>query len=190
MVPGRRLWLERAPSDRARKTAWTAVLVETPDGNGLASLVTTLPNRLVRSALESGLLSELDGWRLDRAEATIGASRFDFLLRRDGGSRLALEVKSVSLVENGIGRFPDAVTARGARHLRELSALSQRPGWAAAVLFVAQRDDVHAVEAAAELDPAFAEALDAARDAGVLACARRCRVRIEGVALGAPLAVL
>lgn len=190
MQPGRRLWLMPAERSTNRKTKWTVVLADLGDGRGLASLVTTLPNRLVAEGLEQGRIDEFDGWRLDRAEVTLGRSRLDFLLRRGGRDRLALEVKSVSLVEDGVGRFPDAVTVRGARHMRELAELAGRSGWRAAVLFVAQRSDLSRVEAAEDIDPGFAEAYRRACAAGVRAYARRCRVDLTGVALTDSIPVL
>lgn len=183
LVPGRRLWLSPA-DDPARRTAWTAFLAESPAGEGWVSLDTTLPNRLIRRALEECALPELDGWWLKRAEWRHGNSRFDFLLARPDGRRLVLEVKSVGLVEDGVALFPDAPTARGVRHLRELLEFAARDGWEAAVLFVVQRNDAHGVRAAAHIDPEFAAALDGAARAGVQILARRCEVALDGVALG------
>jgi len=184
LVPGRRLWV--CPSaDPTRRTAWTAFLAESPAGEGWVSLDTTLPNRLIRRAIEAGGLPELEGWRLERAEWPHGGSRFDFLLARPkDGRRLVLEVKSVGLVDDGVALFPDAPTARGARHLRELAAIAARDGWEAAVLFVVQRGDAREVRAAAHIDPAFAAALDDAARAGVGVLARRCEVRLDRVVLG------
>lgn len=187
LLPRTRVWLRAAPATtpapRVRTTAWTALLLESPAGDGLVSLHTTLPNRLTRHALEAGALHELGDWTLERAEVPLGRSRIDFLLRC-GDDRLALEVKSVSLVEGDVALFPDAVTARGARHVRELTELAVRPGWAAAILFVVQRADARRVRAAAAIDPAFAAALADARAAGVRVLARRCRVSLDAVALG------
>ncbi len=167
---------------RRRTTAWTALVLESPAGD-LVSLHTTLPNRLARAALGGRGLDELRDWELERGEVPLGRSRIDFLLRR-GEERLALEVKSVSLVEDGVALFPDAVTARGARHVRELSELAARPGWAAAILFVVQRAAARRVRAAVEIDPAFAAALAHARATGVRVLARRCRVSLDAVELG------
>ncbi len=185
LVPGRRLQLRPAPEGSARKTRWSAVLVQTPGGEGWVSVDTTLPNRLIARALEAGALEELSGWWLKRAEYALGGSRFDFLLGSDDGRKLVLEVKSVTLVEGGEALFPDAVTARGARHVEELAEVAaEREGWEAAVLFVLQRDDASRIRAAHEIDPAFADALARAREAGVRILGRRCRVSLEGVALG------
>jgi sugar fermentation stimulation protein A len=187
LVPGRRVWLRYAAEPPTRRTRWSAVLVESPDGSGLVSVDTTLPNRLVRTALEERTLHEFDHWVLERHEVTLGSCRIDFVLRRDDGRRLALEVKSVTLVEDGVALFPDAVTARGARHVRELAAIACEPGWDAAILFVVQRPDAERVLAAASIDPAFAAALAAAKEAGVRVLGRRCNVCLEHLELAGPL---
>lgn len=188
LAEGRAMRLQRA-SDPERKTDWSAVLARTPDGGGWVSLVTTLPNRLVGEALSEEGLEELSGWRLERTEPAVGESRLDFLLSRDG-RRLALEVKSVTLERAGVGLFPDAVTARGTRHVDELADVARSRSGEAAVLFVAQRGDVSSVTAAPDIDPAFAAALEEAREAGVETLARRCVVTDRGVALGPPVPVL
>lgn len=190
LIPGKRVWIRYAAS-ATRKTDWSAVLVETPDGEGLVSVDTTLPNRLIHRALEAGALKELGDWRLERTEFPLGASRIDFLLTRHG-HRLALEVKSVTLVEDGVALFPDAVTARGARHVRELAEVAGRvddDGWAweAAILFVLQRDDAVRIEAARSIDPEFADALAEAKAAGVRVLGRRCAVSLESLRLAGPV---
>lgn len=185
LLPGARVWL-RPALDPGRATRWSAVLVEAPGGEGRVSVDTTLPNRLVARALEAGALPELEPWVLDRPEWSHGGSRFDFLLR-DGERRMVVEVKSVSLVEEGVALFPDAVTARGARHVEELAELVERPGWHAAVLFVLQRPDAQRIEAARRIDPDFAGALARARAAGVRVLGRRCRVGTDRVTLGDPV---
>lgn len=121
LVTGRRVML-RPVAGTSRRTSWSLVLVETPDGTGWASLDTTLPNRLLAKALAEDGLAELPGWKLDRAEATVGTSRFDFLLSHAGRKRI-LEAKSVTLVEDGLALFPDAVTTRGTRHVREIEEI-------------------------------------------------------------------
>jgi sugar fermentation stimulation protein A len=95
-----------------------------------------------------------------------------------------LEVKSVTLVEDGIGLFPDAVTERGARHVRELAELAAQPGWEAAILFVLQRHDATVIKAARRIDPKFADALKKAKEAGVRILGRRCHVFLDRVELG------
>jgi len=183
LLPEKRLWL-RPASNPDRKTRWTASLVESPNGKGLVSLDTTLPNRLVGEALREGSVEELGGWDLVRGEVTMGRSRLDFLLSAAGGRQMALEVKSVTLVEEGIGLFPDAVTKRGARHVLELAEIAQRPLWEAAILFVLQRADGREIRAARSIDQRFAEALSQAKDSGVRTLGRKCRVLKDRVELG------
>ena len=187
LVPGRRLWL-RPSADPTRRTAWSALLAENPSGTGLLSLDPTLPNRLIAQALRAGALDEVEGWTLERAEWSRGPSRFDFLLTNEG-RRLVLEVKSVGLVEDGVAYFPDGVTARGTRHLRELAEIAGEDGWEAAVLFVVQRDDARLVRPAVHIDPGFADALADAARAGVRILGRRCHVGLEGVTLAEPVPV-
>ncbi len=185
LVQGRRIWIRKALG-AGRKTKWTAVLIETADGKGRVSLDTTLPNRLVRRGLETGAMEEFRGWTLERAEFPLGRSRVDFLLKRDA-RRMLLEVKSVTLVRDGVALFPDAVSARASRHLGELAREAESGNYGAAVLFLVQREDAARVEAARDIDPAFASALEEARAAGVRLHARKCRVTLEGVTLGEPL---
>lgn len=187
LIPGKRVWLRPVTDAPHRRTRWTAVLVESPDGSGLVSVDTTLPNRLVHQALLADALEEFRGWTLERKEATLGASRIDFVLRHPDGGRLALEVKSVTLVEDDVALFPDAVTSRGARHVRELARLAAEPGWSAAILFVLQRPDASRILAAESIDPVFAAALQEAKQAGVRVLGRRCHVSLERLALGGPV---
>jgi sugar fermentation stimulation protein A len=187
LVPGRRVWLRRVRRPH-RKLQWSAVLVETLGGKGLVSVDTAMPNRLIGRGLELGALEELSGWQLSRREWSWRNSRFDFLLRRPGRvQKLVLEVKSVTLVHCGVGLFPDAVTARGARHVAELAILARRRGWRAAIMFVVQRADARRVVAAADVDPDFALALERAREAGVILLGRRCWVQRDRVVLGPPI---
>jgi sugar fermentation stimulation protein A len=190
LLPEKRIWL-RPASNLKRKTRWSAVLIESPDGEHLVSLDTTLPNRLVGQALREGALDELSEWEFRRAEVTMGRSRLDFLLAHRDGRQMALEVKSVTLVEDGLALFPDAVTERGARHVRELGEIASREGWEAAVLFVLQRPDAREIRAARSIDPGFAQALGEAREAGVSILGRRCHVFLDRVELGSrvPVAV-
>ena len=116
-----------------------------------------------------------------RREVVHGRSRFDFLLEREDGRGMFVEVKAVSLVEGGVALFPDAPTVRGARHLRELADLA-RAGEGAAVLFILQRDDAREVRPHAKTDPDFAEALATARSQGVIVRAAAFRLKADGSA--------
>lgn len=185
--PGYRVWLSRADNPK-RKLAWTWELVE-PTPGVLCGIHTGRANALVLEALEAGLLPELAGYREARREAPLGTnSRSD--LRLDYGDGVChVEVKSVTAAGlDGIGWFPDAVSVRAAKHLRELAArvaLGER----AAVVFCVQRPDVMAVRAAAHIDPVFAAALDQAAGQGVELYALGARVSPEVIALERRLSV-
>lgn len=178
LVPGAEVFLHPVARRGHRKTRYTLCVVRAPSGE-LVSVVTAWANALVAEALEAGHLTELRAWRIAGREVRCGSHRLDFLLqRRQGRERLWLEVKSVTLVESGRGLFPDAVTARGARHVRELARLARR-GEGAGVFFVVQRRDARSVTAAREIDPEFAEALEEAMRAGVRVWARVCSVSLR-----------
>ena len=160
LFPGARVLVEPKTGEN-RKTKFATVMVYS--GNELISINSQLPNRFVRYCLDNSLISELQGWTVKKQEYTLGKSRFDFLLERDGNEKL-LEVKSATLVEEGIARFPDAVTSRGRRHVLHL-AHSITPKRSAAVLFIVQRSDAVSFEPHWGRDPEFAQALqDSVKD--------------------------
>lgn len=136
------------------------------EGATWVGTVTTFANRAFPALWRGGLFPELAGGAL-AAEVVHGRSRFDFAV--DGAF---VEVKSATLCAGRVARFPDAVTARGARHCEELGELARR-GAPVAIVFVAQRGDVEAVEPEDAVDPVFGEALRGAARRGVrvLACA-------------------
>jgi sugar fermentation stimulation protein A len=185
LLPGRPVWL-RAATAGARRTRYS--LVMTQDRGHWVSLDTSVPNRVVRAALLRGEIPAFSGYHEVRPEQRYGESRLDFLLIGPPG-RCLLEVKSVTLVVDGLGLFPDAVSDRASRHLREL-ARAAGEGYRAAVLFVVQRDDAAAVAANADTDPDFAKALAMAVASGVEALAMTCTVTSEGIDLGTRVPVL
>ena len=174
-----RLLLAPAPSGSARRTAYTVVLVR--NGQRWVSVVPALANEVLVSALARNRVPGLRGARVLAREIHHGRSRFDFLLLHRG-HRLLVEVKSATLVEDGVALVPDAPTVRGARHVRELTERVRRGG-RAAIVFVVQRDDAGALRAHAGNDPAFAAALEAAARAGVRVLCYACRVTAQGVTL-------
>lgn len=184
--PGCAVWVRHVPGG-TRRTSYTLTLAETPTGETV-SLVTTFPNEMVAEALDAGRVRELAEWTIERREFTWGGSRFDFLLRADAARRMLLEVKSVTLVEGARALFPDAVTARGTRHVRELAAATAE-GFHTAVLFVVQRRDAASVTAARSIDPDFADALAAAHRAGVRLLGYRSAVSTSEAVLTDPIPV-
>jgi sugar fermentation stimulation protein A len=121
LLPGSILHLIEEKTNPDRKTAFTVVAVER-DGVPIM-LHTHRTNQVARFLIENGLIPALRGASVVKAEVTVGRSRFDFLLN-DGRGEIYLEVKSCTLVGERVAMFPDAVTARGARHLEELATLS------------------------------------------------------------------
>ncbi len=148
-------------------------------------------NRLVKSALEAGEIAKLRGYRDVRPEVKVpGGSRLDFMLN-DHPRRLEplyIEVKSVTLADRGVARFPDAVTTRGRRHMDTLSRLRDQ-GARAVVLFVVQRVDCDVMEPAEAIDPEYALALRLACANGVEAIAVQARVTSRAIHLERELPV-
>lgn len=187
LIPGVPVWVQAVPPGD-RKTRYTLTLVESPSGD-LVSLVTTFPNEMVAEALLQRRIAELADWEIEVREYTWGRSRFDFLLGQGETRRMLLEVKSVTLVEGDRALFPDAVTARGARHVTELAAALQNGFDSAAVLFVVQRKGAVSVSAARAIDSKFADALERAHAQGVQLLGYRCKVTLEEARITEPLPV-
>lgn len=178
--PGLTVWLSRSDA-RTRKLPYTLEMVEA--GGGLVGVNTMHPNRLVAEALAAGAIPELSGYGRVRPEVKYGAaSRIDFLLEADDGRPACyLEIKNCHLSRTkGLAEFPDCVAARSTKHLRELQAMVGQ-GDRAAVLFVVQRADCDSFTACHDLDPAFAEGLDRAADAGVEVLIYACDVMTDEV---------
>lgn len=188
LLPKARLYL-RYINKPHRKTKWSVVLVEEPDHFTLVSLQSTLVNQLTELALQRDGLGELRAWQLVRAEYSYGGSRWDFLLQNSQGEKLLLEVKSCSLVHEGIAMFPDAVTARGKKHVEELTKFQGEGEFTTAILFVVQRSDARVFRPADHIDPAFGKALREAHHQGVQILVRATQVSLDGINWGRALPV-
>ncbi|WP_420231132.1 DNA/RNA nuclease SfsA [Pseudomonas sp. ABY48] len=167
MAEGARVWFSRS-NDPKRKLPGTWEIGETPQGR-LACINTARANALIEEALRAGIISELNGFTGLKREVAYGVenSRIDFRLDYDQGSAW-VEVKSVTLGFDGtnVAAFPDAVTLRGAKHLRELACLA-REGVRAVQLYCVNLSGIEAVRPAQEIDPVYAAALGDAVAAGV-----------------------
>jgi sugar fermentation stimulation protein A len=182
--PGSPVWLSRS-ANMARKLPLTWELVEV--GGTLVGINTGYANRLAEEAIGLGLIPGLAGYPERRREVPYGAgSRIDFLLTGPERPLCYVEVKSVTLARGEAAEFPDAVTARGTRHLQELVEM-RRLGARSVMLFLAQRQDCSSFAAAGDIDPAYAAALGAASAAGVEILAFGCRVSCQGIELAGPL---
>lgn len=164
---GSEVYLSRSDSPD-RSTRYDLIAAEKP-GSGLFNIDSQAPNAAVKEWLEK------QAYDLVRPEYRYGDSRIDFYMER-GSDRYLLEVKGCTLEKNGVGYFPDAPTERGTKHLRELTA-SLSDGIIAGIAFVIQAECFSEVLANEETDPAFAQALREAENAGVDVFFCICRVK-------------
>lgn len=189
--PGARVWLSQSDKP-GRKLAYSWELVEVDFGCGweLVGVNTGNPNLLVAEALACNGIPELAGYRSIRREVRYGTkSRVDFLLEQDGRPACYVEIKNVHLMRQPrLAEFPDCVTQRGAKHLREL-ADAVATGARAVMLFVIQIGSASQFALARDIDPTYAAAFERALQAGVEAIAYRCVLGREaiGVAQAVPI---
>ena len=176
LLPGVRAWCQFHP-EPGRKTAWTLIAVER-DGV-VVNLDSQAPNHVAADFIRSGRLGLVPD--LMKAEQVFGDSRLD-LYYEAGTIKGYVEVKGVTLEEDGVARFPDAPTQRGRKHLLALKA-AVAAGYRATALFVIQMPDVRRFEPNGVRDPAFAQALNEAAAAGVEVKAVTCRVTPETLSI-------
>ncbi len=178
MIPGRRVRLIYNSGPK-RKTDYSLVLVR--HGTIWVSVYPVFANKVVEKELAEVNLSCLNGYKKFNREVKCGESRFDFQLEFLD-VKAFVEVKSVSLVEEGVGKFPDAPTQRGVKHLKELIALREQ-GFRTVVLFVSQRSDARSIISNDQIDPLFGEWLRKAHLASVELYAYNCRVTKNTVSI-------
>ncbi len=185
---GTRIWLE--PNDDPKKKlkyGWR--LVDHENGH-FTGVDTSLPNRVLRAALEARQVASLAAYTTVRPEVKYGQnSRIDFLLSAAGLPDAYVEVKSVTLCRRPqLAEFPDSVTARGAKHMAELAEVA-RNGNRAILLYLVQRTDCTHVSIASDIDPTYAQAHADATKTGVETMCIGTRITPEGVSIAAPLAL-
>ncbi|WP_075182153.1 DNA/RNA nuclease SfsA [Pantoea sp. 1.19] len=188
-TPGDTVWYSTA-TGAGRKYPQSWELTETAAGHFIC--VNTLrANALVKEALLAGSLPELAGYRHCRAEVKYGteSSRIDFQLQEENRANCYIEVKSVTLLHQGKGYFPDAVTTRGQKHLRELMSVV-RDGHRAVLLFVVMHTGIEDVSPARHIDAAYAELLVQAQRSGVELLAYRATLSPAGMNLCEPIALV
>lgn len=182
LAPGSRVWLhDFGPDHQAggRKLRYKWIFVES---QGVRVCVDTgIANGIVAEALRIGAISELAEYKAVKPEARSGESRFDFCL--SDPNKCWLEVKSVSMGDGAHGAFPDSVTERGQKHLRELTAL-RRAGERAVLLFLLMREGGATVRPADEIDPAYGSLLREAVKAGVEVLVYGVRIEAAGISIG------
>ena len=189
--PDSEVWLSPARNpNRKLKFTWELTRV----GDHLVGINTGHPNPLVGEALEAGAIAELDGYTSIRREVKYGEnSRIDFLLEQPDRPPCYVEIKNVHLKrddtpDSGLAEFPDSVTARGAKHLRELANMANA-GARAVMLYVVQRGDCDRFSLAADIDPAYAAAFTEARRQGVEAICYACDVARDSIEIAGPVPI-
>lgn len=170
LLPGAKIYIQRQ-SNPARKTPFDLIAVK--KGERLINMDSQAPNKVTAQWLRKGGFCSPDA--LIKPECRYGNSRFDFYIE-DGPRKIFMEVKGVTLEEEGIVRFPDAPTERGVKHIQELIAC-QKAGYEAYIFFVIQMKHVLFMEPNDRTHPAFGEALRRAAAEGVGIFARDCLVK-------------
>ena len=167
LLPGAEVWLSGSDNPE-RKTAFDLIAVRKSNGL-LVNIDSQAPNTVAREWLETQHFDVI------RPEYVYGQSRLDFMMER-GNERFLMEVKGCTLERDGTGYFPDAPTERGTKHLRELAGAK---GYQPILTFVIQMDGITEVRGNRETDPAFCEALEKARKAGVKIIFLPCHVETD-----------
>lgn len=183
LVPGASVYIQRS-ANPDRKTKWDLISVE--KGERMINMDSQIPNRLVEEWIRGGHLFR--DVTLVRPETTYGNSRFDLYVEAEG-KRIFIEVKGVTLEENGVCRFPDAPSERAVKHLEEL-ILAKQEGYETYVFFVIQMKDVRYFTPNADTHPAFAEALRRAAAAGVHILAYDCTVSPDSIEIDSPVDIV
>ncbi len=190
--PLSRVWLSDS-GNPLRKLPLSWELVETDLGSGpeLVGVNTGHPHQLVAEAIEAALIPELRNYPSIRREVKYGkTSRIDFLLENPARPPCYLEIKNVHLMRKPrLAEFPDSVTERGAKHLRELASV-RRTGARAVMIFVIQIASADRFTVARDIDPAYAGAFDHARARGVEMLAWRCKVGLDGIEIVTPVPIV
>lgn len=185
-TPGDTIWYSTSDNPK-RKYAHSWELTETAAGHWIC--VNTLrANTLMRSAIEADAIPELAGYSTLSSEVRYGTenSRIDLLLQDENRPACYIEVKSVTLLQNEQGYFPDAVTLRGQKHLRELQTMVEN-GQRAVLLFAVLHSGIQRVSPARHIDPRYGELLQQVQQQGVEVLCYGARLSPDGIALGTAL---
>ena len=170
----------REENGKNRKTRYDLIAVY--KGNKLINIDSQIPNKVVNEALNNKVISNLTRYTNILKEKTFGKSRFDFKLSDDNGNIYYLEVKGVTLEENGFVKFPDAPTERGKKHLLELIEVKKQ-NMGAGILFLIQMDNVKSFSPNYEMDKNFTKALKMAQNSGIDILAYQCDVSEDSITL-------
>lgn len=189
--PGNRVWLSVSDNPK-RKYQHTWEMLECSDlpEKPIVGINTHLPNKLVAAAIEAGQIPQLLGYSSLRREVKYGEnSRIDLFLESEDKPPCYVEIKNVTFLrQQGLAEFPDTTTARGTKHLGELSNMVAQ-GFRAVMFYLVQRDDAQRFSLASDVDPAYFKAYNKARTTGVETLAWSCKIDETGIELDAPLPV-
>ncbi len=185
--PGRPVYISEADNPK-RKLKFTWEIIDM--GTSLVGVNTQVPNRLVAHSISKGQVPELSGYdELKREVTTSPGSRLDIgLYHKEDAPSCFVEVKNCTMVTDGLAMFPDAVTTRGLKHLNELIRL-KKEGHRAVIFYLIQRSDAKRFKPAAQIDPNYAEGLQAAVVAGVEALAYDVIIDLEQIRLNRRLSI-
>lgn len=198
LIPGREVWLEKNDNPN-RRTAWDLIAVN-KEGN-MINMDSQAPNKAVREWLESSISASQDGFSVNREffsnvtcvrpEYRYGSSRIDFYVETGGGKqpqKILIEVKGVTLEEDGIARFPDAPTERGIKHMVELERAMQE-GYQSYLFFVIQMKGIRWFEPNDMTHPQFGETLRNVEKSGVKVLAYDCKVTEKEMTIDMPVQI-
>ncbi len=194
LQPGATVWLEDHTARMgSRKLAYSLIGVEKQRKNGsllMVNMDSQAPNQVAAEALNSGTicLPDMSLLTLVKGEQTFGNSRFDFYVEDADGKKGYLEVKGVTLEEDGLVRFPDAPTERGVKHVEELIR-AREEGYCAFVLFIVQMEGMRVFMPNDDTHRAFGDALRRAQRAGVHILAYQCHVTEDSLQVSTSLPV-
>ena len=174
LIPGATVYVQKSDNPE-RKTQWDLIAVE--KGERMVNMDSQIPNKVVEEWIRSGNL--FPGATLVKPETTYGNSRFDLYIEV-GERNIFMEIKGVTLEDNGVVRFPDAPTERGVKHVEEL-ALAVKDGYEAYLFFVVQMKDVKYFAPNMKTHAAFGEAMRKAREEGVNVLAYECQVEKDSI---------
>jgi sugar fermentation stimulation protein A len=179
--PGRVVYLTTHDNPK-RKLKYTWEMIEMPES--MVGVNTMIPNRLVALSIRTGRVPDLEGYDSIQREVKTGQdSRLDICLRKDDGDCCYVEVKNCTLVTTGLAQFPDAVTARGRKHLVEMQRLVSN-GDRCAMFYLIQRMDATVFAPADHIDPEYGKELRLAVANGVELFAYDVVIDLEGIRLG------
>jgi len=186
LIPGSTVLL-REELNPSRKTLYD--LIGAYKGNKIINIDSQIPNKVVAEALKDKKVEKLVRYNIIEREKTFGNSRFDFKLSNDMGEEYYLEVKGVTLEEDGKTMFPDAPTQRGRKHLLELIE-AKKIGFGAGVLFLIQMSDIDNFSPYDDMDGEFGEVLRLACKSGVDIFAYECEVGEKFITLSKEVEVV